>query len=120
MDKSYTIKNKKNWKLPAFSLSSGIISFSLVFFTKIIRWSSSLPFHDNINLIIGLSIAGILGVCMPIISIVCGSIDLEQNKNGVQKNKVFKSMDILGIVFGSIILFITIIFILGDILLSDR
>ena len=111
---------KKYKKLPIISLTTRILSFTILSFTKIIKWASSLPFSDNLNLNFGLSITGIIGICLPITAIVCGSIDLKRIKKGLHKNKVFKGIDITGIVLGSIILFIVVLFIVGDILLSDR
>ncbi len=107
-------------KLPIISFTSGLLSLSIFTFTKIIKWTSTLPFSDNLNLNIGLSITGIIGICLPATAIVCASIDLKRIKKGLHKNKVFKGMDITGIVLGSIILFIVVLFIAGDVLLSDR
>ncbi|MHB1346940.1 MAG: hypothetical protein ACYCXK_05550 [Candidatus Humimicrobiaceae bacterium] len=107
-------------KLPAISLISGLLSLGIFTFTKIIKWTSTLPFSDNLNLNIGLSITGIIGICLPIIAIICGNIDLKRIKKGLHKNKVFKGLDITGILLGSIVLFIVAFFIAGDLLLSDR
>lgn len=115
------VKSKANhYSLPVTSFITGLLSLGIFTFTKIIGWVSTLPFGENLNLIIGLSISGIIGIGLPVAAIVCGSIDLKKGKREFHKNKVFKALDITGIVLASIILFLVILFISADLLLSDR
>jgi hypothetical protein len=57
-------KSYKFGKLPIASFISGLLSLGIFTFTKIIKWVSSLPFSDNLNLNFGLSITGIIGICL--------------------------------------------------------
>ena len=43
---------KKYKRLPIISLTTRILSFTILSFTKIIKWASSLSFSDNLNRIL--------------------------------------------------------------------
>ena len=58
----------------------------------------------------------ILGIILPIVAIVCGSIDLTRIRKGIHRSKLFKAFDITGIVLGSIIFLIVVIFNFGPII----
>ena len=95
-------------KLPITSLVAGILSFTFLYYSKIVEWVSSFL----ATYIFNIPLAVILGICLPITAIICGSIDLKMIKKGLHKNKVFRGMDITGIVLGSIILLIVAFLIL--------
>lgn len=117
---NHKVEPEKYRKLPITSLVTGILSFTILSFLKITECASSFLATITQVWIFNISLASILGICLPITAIVCGSIDLKRIKKGLHKNKAFKGMDITGIVLGSIILVFIALFILGDILLSDR
>ena len=56
-------------------------------------------------------------ICLPIPAIICGSIDLKRIKSGRYSNKG-KSLDITGIVLGSVFILLAVWFILVEIFTS--
>ena len=80
-------------------------------------WFSNYLTTDNAEKIFSTIIVTILGIILPIVSIVCGSIDLTRIRKGLHRSKLFKAFDITGIVLGSIIFLIVAIFNLGPIII---
>ena len=117
MDKE--IKPEKYRKLPITSLITGILSYTIFSFPSLQMWISRYPVTDTARLIINNSFGITLGVILPIVAIVCGSIDLKRSKAGLFRNKVFKGMDIAGIVLGSVFILIFAVFFLADLIVSD-
>jgi len=107
-------------KLPIISFVTGLLSITIFSFFKLTEWATFFLKTITQTIVFNISLGSILGICLPITAIACGSIDLKKIKKGLHKSKVFKGMDITGIVLGSIILFIVVIFIVADILFSDR
>ena len=109
-------KSDKYRKLPITSLITGILSLTIFSFPELQMWISCYLVTDTQRLIFNFSVGIILGIILPIIAIVCGSIDLKRIKKGLHKSKVFKGFDITGIVLGSIIFLLVTTFMLGEIL----
>ena len=107
-------------KLPISSFITGLLSLTALSFFKISQWIS--PFFTTIrqNIIFNIMLGSILGICLPLAAVICGSIYLRRIKKELHRSKIFKALAITGIVLGSIILFVVFILILGDLLLSDR
>ena len=112
--------SEKYRKLSVASFITGLFSLVALSFFKISEWIS--PFFKTIrqNIIINVTLGSILGICIPLAAVICGSIYLRRIKKELHRSKIFKTLAITGIVLGSIILFVVFILILGDLLLSDR
>lgn len=99
--------NPKNYrKLPITSLITGILSLTVFSFQALQMWVSNYLITDTERLIFNFGVLIILGIILPIVAIVCGSIDLTRIRKGIHRNKLFKGFDIAGIVLGSIIFLI--------------
>ena len=103
-------------KLPITSLITGLMALTIFSTPQIIMWSSSYLVTDTQRLIFNFSFGTILGIILPIVAIVCGSIDLIRIRKGLHRSKVFKGFDITGIVLGSIIFLLVTTFMLGEII----
>jgi hypothetical protein len=115
------IKPKNYRKLPITSLITGILSLTVFSFPALQMWV-----HKNYNylfttdtrrLIFNLIVGITLGIILPAVAIVCGSIDLARIRKGINRSKLFKGFDIIGIVLGSIIFMIVSLFMLGEIII---
>ncbi len=111
------IKPEKYRKLPVTSLITGILSLTVFSLQALQMWFSNYLTTDNAEKIFSTIIVTILGIILPIVSIVCGSIDLTRIRKGLHRSKLFKAFDITGIVLGSIIFLIVAIFNLGPIII---
>jgi len=103
-------------KLPITSFVTGILALTIFSAPQIIMWSSYYLVTDTQRLIFNFSIGIILGIILPVVAIVCGSIDLKSIRKGLHRSKIFKGFDITGIVLGSIIFLLVTTFMLGEIL----
>lgn len=103
-------------KLPITSFITGILSLTIFSAPQMIMWSSCYLITDTQRLIFNFSIGIILGIILPVVAIVYGSIDLNRIRKGLHRSKVFKGFDITGIVIGSIIFLLVTIFMLGEII----
>ena len=79
-------------------------------------WVSNYLITDTARLIFNFGIGIILGIILPIIAIVFGSIDLSRIQKGIHRSKLYKGFDITGIVLGSIILLLVSMFVFGEII----
>ena len=111
-----TASTKKYRKLPITSLITGILSLTVFSLQAFQMWVSNYLITDIARLIFSSGFVIILGIILPIVSIVCGGIDLARIRKGIYRNKLFKAFDITGIVLGSIIFLIVAIFNLGPII----
>ena len=111
-----TVSPENYRKLPITSLVTGILSCTIFSAPQLIMWSSNYLITDAARLIFNFSFGGIFGICLPVVAIVCGSIDLNMIRKGLHRNKLYKSFDITGIILGSIIFLIVAIFMLGEII----
>ncbi len=110
------IKPKNYRKLPITSLITGILSLTIFSFPTFQMWVSNYLITDIERLIFNFSVGIILGIILPIVAIVCGSIDLSRIRKGIHKKRLFKAFDITGIVIGSPIFLFVSLFILGEII----
>ena len=110
------IKPGKYRKLPITSLITGILSLTVFSFQALQMLFFNYLITDTARLIFNIGIIIILGIILPIIAIVCGSIDLTRIKKGIHRSRLFKAFDITGIVLGSIIFLIVAIGNLGPII----
>jgi len=111
------LKTEKYRRLPITALVTGILSLTVFSLQALQMWFSNYLTTDNAEKIFSTIIVTILGIILPIIAIVCGSIDLNRIRKGFHKNKLFKAFDITGIVLGSSIFLIVAIFNLGPIIM---
>ena len=98
-------------KLPITSLITGLLSL-IVFSTPLFELWSPSHLTDIMRAIFVLSI----GIILPIVAIICGSIDLNRIRKGLHRSKLFKGFDITGIILGSIVFLIAASFNLGEII----
>ena len=110
------VNPEKYRKLPITSLITGIISLTIFSFPTFQMWVSNYLITDTARLIFNFGIGIILGIILPIVTIMCGSIDLTRIRKGIHRSKLFKAFDITGIVLGSIIFLIVAMFMLGEII----
>jgi len=115
MNNKITLKECR--KLPVTSFIAGIISltvFSLqalqILFSNYLTTNTAFKIFSTI-------IVSILGIILPIVAIVCGSIDLARLRKGLHRSRLFKAFDITGIVLGSIIFLIVFIFNFGPMIM---
>ena len=111
------IKPKEYINLPITSLVTGILSlaaFSLMTFQMLI--SGYLTTETAFKIFSAIFVS-ILGLALPIVAIVCGSIDLKRIRKGLHRSRLFKAYDITGIVLGSIVFLIVTIFNFGPMIL---
>jgi len=112
------VKAEKFRKLPIAALITGILAYgnAFLFFVYVGPFVSSylrnfIFIPDEIYMIL---LVSFLVICLPVPAIVCGSIDLKSSKAGLFRNKVFKGMDIAGIVLGSVFILIVAVFFLVE------
>jgi len=115
MDNSINLKKYKN--LPIISFITGILSLTVFSLTAFQMLFSSYLTTDTAFKIFSTVFVSFLGLSLPIIAIVCGGIDLARIKKGLHKSRLFKAFDIIGIVLGSIIFLMVVIFNLGPMVL---
>ena len=109
------IKPGKYRKLPITSLITGILALTVFSLQAFQMWVFNYLITDTARMIFNSGFIIILGIILPIIAIVCGSIDLTRIRKGIHKNKLFKAFDITGIVLGSVIFLIVAMLNLGPI-----
>ena len=114
----YEIKPGKYRKLPITSLITGILSLTVFSFQDFQMWVFNYLITDTARLIFNSGFIIILGIILPIVAIICGSIDLTRLRKGLHRSRLFKAFDITGIVLGSIVFLIVAIFNLGPIILQ--
>lgn len=112
------INPKKYRNLPITSFVTGILSLTVFSLTALQVLFSNYLTTDTAFKIFSAVIVSILGIILPIVTIVCGSIDLARIKKGLHKSRLFKTFDITGIVLGSIIFLMVVIFNLGPMILQ--
>lgn len=110
------IKPKEYRNLPITSLITGILSYTIFSFPSIQMWVSHYLITDIPRLTFNFIFGNTFGIILPVVAIICGSIDLTRIKKGLHRTKLFKSFDITGIVLGSIMFLIVAIFELGEII----
>jgi hypothetical protein len=115
-----TIYTKEYRNLPITSLITGILSLTIASFPALQMWVHKNYYYvfttDTRRLIFNFSIGITLGIILPIIAIISGSIDLSKVKKSLYRSRLFKAFDIIGIVLGSIIFLIVSMFMLGEII----
>jgi len=111
------LKTKKYRRLSIAAFVTGIPSLTVFSLQAFRMWFSNYFTTDNAEKIFSTIFVTILGIILPIVAIICGSIDLVRIRKGFHKNKVFKAFDITGIVLGSIIFLIVTVFNLGPIIM---
>lgn len=110
---------KKYRDLPITSLVTGILSlasFSLIAFKALF---SSYLTTDIADKIFSAIFVSVLGLALPIVAIVCGSIDLARIKKGLHDSRLFKAFDITGIILGSVVFLIVASFNFGPMILGQ-
>ncbi|MBU4313927.1 MAG: hypothetical protein KJ821_03935 [Actinobacteria bacterium] len=103
-------------KLPITSLITGILALTIFSAPQVIMWSSRYLITDTQRLIFNFSIGIIIGIILPVVAIVFGSVDLKRLRKGLHRSKIFKGFDVTGIVLGSIIFLLVTTFMLGELL----
>jgi len=88
-------------KLPIVALVTGILSLTVFSFQALQMWFSNYLITDTARLIFNFCVLIILGIVLPVVAIVCGSIDLARISKGILRRKLFKGFDLTGIVIGS-------------------
>ena len=113
------VKAEKHRILPIASLVTGILGFGIAFLllAYVEPYTNFGNFFPEIFIII--FYLSFLVICLPVPAIVCGSIDLKRSKAGLFRNKVFKGMDIAGIVLGSVFILMIAAFFLADMIGSE-
>ncbi|MGZ5551017.1 MAG: DUF4190 domain-containing protein [Nitrososphaeraceae archaeon] len=114
------VNPEKFRKLPITALVTGILTFVC-----------AIPFMEIVEHFIGSSLDNFIPeelpfililyfyvICLPIPAIVCGSIDLKRIRTGRYSNKG-KSLDIAGIVLGSVFILLTVLLIIVVIFFSQ-
>lgn len=100
------VKAEKHRILPIASLVTGILAFGIAFLLFVFIG----PRYGFGNFIpeefIWIFVLSFMVICFVVPAIVCGSIDLKRSKAGLFRNKIFKGMDIAGIVLGSVFILI--------------
>ena len=112
------INPKEYRKLPITSFITGILSCTIFSFQALQTWVSNYLVTDTPRLIFNNCFGITLGIILPIVAIVCGSIDLNRIRKGIHRSKLFKGFDITGIVLGSIIFLIIAVFELGEVIVT--
>ncbi|MBE3114694.1 MAG: copper resistance protein NlpE N-terminal domain-containing protein [Actinobacteria bacterium] len=100
------VKSEKFRILPITSLVTGILGFGIAYlllFFVFHYYGFGFGFENFIpEEFIMIFYLSFMVISLPITAIVCGSIDLKRIKAGLFRSKVFKGMDIAGIVLGSV------------------
>jgi len=117
------VKSEKFRKLSIAALITGILAYGNVFlfFVYVGPFVNSylknfIFIPDEIYIIF---LVTFLVICLPVPAIVCGSIDLKRNKTGRYSNKG-RGLDIAGIVLGSVLILIVLVFFLGETIAPGR
>jgi len=113
-----TINPRKCRNLPITSLVTGILSLTVFSLQALQMLFSNFLTTDTAFKIFSTIVVSILGLALPVIAIVCGSIDLVWVRKGLHGSKIFKAFDIIGIVLGSIVFLIVAIFNFGPMILQ--
>ncbi len=114
----HVINNLKKYRnLPITSLLTGTLSYTTLALRAIKTLFFSYLYNDIASKIFSTVFVSILGLILPITAIICGSIDLTRIKKGLHNIRLFKAFDIMGIIFGSIIFLMVIIFNFGPIIM---
>lgn len=112
------IKLQKYRKLSVASLVTGILGISIIVLYNFL-WMPISNFLRNtvdvsfIPIIILPFIA--IAICLAIVAVVCGSIDLHRIKRKFYERKG-KGFDIAGIVMGGTVVLVAIVFMLGELI----
>ena len=94
-------ESRKYRKLSIVTLVTGILGYSAIAIGIFINPYNIFP-NIEMGRLISIVIGVALAICLPIVAIVCGSIDLKRIKEGLYSNKG-KGFDIAGIVLGSLL-----------------
>jgi len=113
------INSKKYQNLPITSFITGILSLTVFSLTALKMLFSSYFTTDIASKIFSTVIVSVLGLALPIVAIVCGSIDLSRIKKGLHRISLFKAFDITGIILGSIVFLIVAIFNFGPMIMQQ-
>ena len=111
------INSKEYRNLSITSFVAGILSLTVFSLKTLQMLFSNYLTTDNAEKIFSTIIVTILGIILPIVTIACGSVDLERIRKGIHRSRLFKTFDITGIVLGSIIFLIVVIFNLRPIIM---
>ena len=111
------LKNIKRRRLSVASFITGILSLTVFSLQALQMLFSNYLTTDTAFKIFSTIIVTILGIILPIVAIVCGSIDLAKIRKGFHRSRLFKAFDITGIVLGSIVFLIVFIFNFGPIIM---
>jgi hypothetical protein len=114
-----SINTKEYINLPITSLVTGILSFAVFSLNAFGVLFSNYLTTDSAEKLFSAIFVSVLGLALPIVAIVCGSIDLVRIRKGIHRSKLFKAFDITGIVLGSIVFLTVAIFNLGPIIVPD-
>ena len=117
MDNTNSPKKYRN--LPIASLVTGILSLTTFTLKAFKILFCSYLYTETASKIFSTIFVSIFGLALPIIAIVCGSIDLARIKKGLHDSRLFKAFDITGIVLGSIIFLVVAIFNFGPMILGQ-
>jgi len=113
------INPKKYQNLPITSFVTGILSLAVFSLTAFKALFPSYFTTDTTSKIFNAVFVSVLGLALPVVAIVCGSIDLVRIKKGLHDSRLFKAFDITGVVLGSIIFLIVAIFNVGPMILQQ-
>ncbi len=105
--------SKKYQNLPMTSFITGILSLTVFSLAALKMLFSSYLNTDITSKIFSTVIVSVLGLALPIVAIICGSVDLLQVKKRLHSIALFKAFDITGIILGSIVFLIVVIFNFG-------
>jgi len=108
---------RKYQNMPITSFVTGILSLAVFSLSALKMLFSSYLTTDTASKIFSTVFVSVLGLALPIVAIVCGSIDLARIKKRLHGSRLFKAFDITGIVLGSIIFLIVAIFNVGPMIL---
>jgi hypothetical protein len=111
------ITPKENKNLAIASFTTGILSLAVFSLTALKELFSSYLISDNTEKVFSIVFVSILGIALPIVAIVCGSVDLVRFKKGLHDSRLFKAFDITGIILGSIVFLIVATFNLGPMIM---
>jgi hypothetical protein len=112
-----TIDSREYKNLPITSFITGVLSLSVFSLQALQMLFSNYLATDTAFKLFSAITVTVLGIILPIIAIVCGSIDLARIRKDFHSSRLFKAFDITGIVLGSIIFLIVSIFNFGPIIM---
>jgi hypothetical protein len=113
------INSKKYQNFPITSFITGIVSLTVFSLKALKMLFSSYLNTDITSKIFSTIIVSVLGLALPVVAIVCGSIDLLRIKKRLHSIAHFKAFDITGIILGSIVFLIVVIFNFGPMILHN-